>query len=139
MADWWKSSLDADLLALALARQTQSSEWTFDSIKSKFAAFERTYLTLVEILHRDNKSIDVLDNLMIPPLLQTLDEYHDFKYDADKFHDHDGPFTKRKLDMPSLPYKVGRYVYGDEDIPKLSTKIDWQIRIMNAKMDAMIL
>jgi hypothetical protein len=146
MSDWWTPSRDASLLALALARQATLAPEppppfgsNFDAIRSKFATFERTYLDLLELLKSDNKSIDVLDALTCPPPSQTLHEYSDFKYDVDAPRQDVEPFSKRKLESPDLPYKVARYVYTDADIRELHTKLDWQIRIMDGKMDDMVL
>lgn len=139
MSDWWAPSRDANLLVLGLTRQAPPPASTFDAINSKFARFERIYLELLELLKRDNKSIDVLDALTHPSPSQTIDEYNDFKYDANILRQGGGPFSKRRLEIPFLPYKFARYVYTDTDIQQLSTKIDWQVRIMDAKMDDMVL
>lgn len=140
MSDLWTLSRDANLLALGLARQAPPPALTFNTIHAKFAAFERTYLNLLELLRRDNKSVEVLDALTHhPPLSQTLDEYEDFKFDADTLRRGVTSFSKRELDIPFLPYNVARYVYTDDDIRQLNNKMDWQIRIMDGKMDDMVL
>jgi hypothetical protein len=139
MSDWWTDSCKADLLALALTRTGGAALPTFDAIDHKFRSFEKTYLELLEILRRDNKTIDVVDALTHPSPRQTLDEYHDFQYDSDALRRGAGSFSKRQLESPSLPFKVARYVYTDTEILQLDKKMDWQIRIMQAKMDDMIL
>jgi hypothetical protein len=139
MSDWWTASCNANLLALGLSRTSPAPVSTFDAIDHKFRTFEKTYLELQEILRRDNKTIDVLDALTHPPLRQTLDEYDDFKYGSSALRRGVGSFSKRQLESPSLPYKVARYVYTDTDILRLGEKMDWQIRIMEGKMNDMVL
>jgi hypothetical protein len=139
MSDWWTASCKANLLASGLSRTDPGPVSTFDAIGHKFRTFEKTYLELLEILRRDNKTIDVLDALTHLSLRQTLDEYNDFQYDSDALRRGAGSFSKRQLESPSLPYKVARYVYTDADILQLGEKMDLQIRIMQAKMDDMVL
>lgn len=138
-ARWWIASRDADLLASGLSRTNPPPVSTFDAIESKFRNFEKTSLELLEILRRNNKTIDVLDALLHSSLWQTQDEYNDFKYDSDALRRGAGSFSKRELKLPSLPYKVARYVYTDDDIVRLENKLDWQIRIMREKMNEMVL
>jgi hypothetical protein len=135
MSEWWEPSRGARLLAVGLSRQTPPPVVTFSTINSKFSEFEKTYLELLELLGRDGKSVDEVDKLTDPPLSQTLDEYHDFRYNAGTAV----PFSKRKLDIPSLSYGVARYVYNDEDIQNLVAKLNWQIQIMVVKMEDMVL
>jgi hypothetical protein len=139
MSEWWTASCNANLLALGLSRTHPAPVSTFDAIDDKFRAFEKTYLELREILRRDGKIIDVLDALTYPSLRQTLDEYDDFKHDSDALRRGAKSFSKRQLGSPSLPYKVARYVYTDADILQLEKKMAWQIRIMQEKMNDMIL
>jgi hypothetical protein len=139
MADWWTASCNANLLALGLSRTNPAPVSTFDAIDHKFRTFEKTFFELLEILRRDNKTIDVLDALTHSSLRQTLDEYDDFKYDSEALRRGAGSFAKRQLESPSLPYKIARYVYTDADILQLEGKMDWQIRIMQEKMNDMVL
>jgi hypothetical protein len=139
MSDWWTASLNANLLASGLSRTNPAPVSTFEAIESKFKAFEKTYLELLEILRRDNKTIDVLDTLTYPSLRQTVDEYDDFKYDCEALRRKARSFSRRHLESPSLKYEVARYVYNDADILQLEKKIDWQIRIMHQTMDDMVL
>lgn len=139
MSDWWTSSRNANLLASGLSRTIPAPVSTFEAIDSKFKAFEKTYLELLEILRRDNKTIHVLDTLTYPSLRQTVDEYDDFKYDSEALRRGAGSFSRRQRESPSLKYKVARYVYNDADILQLEKKIDWQIRIMQETMDDIVL
>lgn len=140
MPDWlWKPSLDADLLALRLRRQTLPPQLNFDKIKSKFITFKHTYIALFELLSKEGKSLEVLGPRIHSSLSKTLDEYEDFMFDADSLHRDGGSFTKWRLDIPDLPYKVARHIYTDADIIELLTKLTWQIRIMSRKLDDMVL
>jgi hypothetical protein len=137
MSDWWTLSRNADLLASTLA--LVSTPPTFDEINIKFQAFEKKYFELLEILRRADKTIDSIDALIHPSLRQTLDEYNDFDYDSNVLRRGAGPFSKRELRWPPLPYKVARYVYTATDARQLNTKMDWQISIMQAKINALSL
>jgi hypothetical protein len=126
---WWTASLDSDLLVFGVTRTTPPPVLTFEVIESKFKSFEKTYLELLEILRRVRKTIDVLDNLNYCSLHQTLDEYDDFRHDANTLRKSDsagldaGRF-KRPLELPTTPpYQISRYVYNDEGIRQLEKKI----------------
>jgi hypothetical protein len=160
---WWTASLESNILALSLTRITPPPVSTFDAIDSKFKIFEKTYHDLLEILRRVRKTVDVLDNLNYCSLHQTLDEYDDFKYDADVLRQSPGAgertgLFKRTIELPTpISYQIPRYVYNDNGIRQLENKIgkqdklwnrfnasnytllDWQIRIMKATMSDIVL
>jgi hypothetical protein len=126
---WWTSSLDSDLLVFGVTRTAPAPVLTFETIDSSFRLFEKTYVELLEILRRVRKTIDVLDNLNYCSLHQTLDEYDDFRSDADTLRKSDNTGVdagqyKRPLESPiPLPYQISRYVYNDEGIRQLGNKI----------------
>jgi hypothetical protein len=134
---WWTASLESNLLALSLTRITPSPVSTFDAIENKFKIFEKTYHDLLGILRRVRKTIDVLDNLNYCSLHQTLDEYDDFKYDADLLRKSPSArggtgLFKRTLELPTpIGYQIPRYVYNDNGIRQLENKIGKQDKSYN--------
>jgi hypothetical protein len=127
----WASSRDARPLA---ERSNDASTSKVREIASTLVDFYETYPYFIQILQLNETSIESLHDFH-----QLWDECDDFCYDYDDIQKHRKSFAKRQPKLSTISFGGARYVYTNEDVERLETRAVSQLRIMQAKMDDIIL
>jgi hypothetical protein len=120
-------------LALGFGGSFGDPSSTISALAKSFLTFRSTYKSFMQILAQEETTIEFIDDFS-----QTWDECNDFLDDYENLQ-HGAAFALRWPATPEPSHGLARYVYTDEDIVRLKKRVGFQLHIMLAKMDDIIL
>jgi hypothetical protein len=131
--DIWRESQNAGPLALGFGGAHDRISDRIQNLSSKIDLFPRTFGDFKYALDQKSQLITPFENF-----LHTLDECNDFLYDFAVLQNE--PYSrKRRLESPRLEYPVPRYVYTEKEIVSLENRIDFQLKVMRAHINHLLL